>query len=110
MDEKGYMMGKGERCKVICRRGRKNPRLMHDESREWVTVIKAVSASGIVLPPMLINKKEAHYMGWYAALRKGDRATFSYSKKGWTDHELGVDWLEKNFEPATVERYVLQSY
>ena len=103
MDEKGFMMGKGERCKVICRRGRKNPRLTHDGSREWVTVIEAVSAAGVVLPPMLVNKGEAHYMGWYAALRKGDQATFSYSKKGWTDQELGVEWLEKNFEPATVE-------
>ena len=75
------MMGKGERCKVICGRGRKHPRLTHDGSREWVTVIEAVSAAGIVLLPMLINKGEAHCMGWYAALWKGDWATFSYSKK-----------------------------
>jgi len=61
------------------------------------------SAAGVILPPMLVNKGEAHYMGWYAALRKGDQATFSYSKMGWTDQELGVEWLEKNFEPATVE-------
>jgi len=104
MDEKGFMMGKGERCKVICRRGRENPRLTDDGSREGVTVIEAISVSGIVLPPMLINKGEAHYIGWYAALRKGDPATFSYSKKGWTDQELGVEWLEQTFEPATVER------
>ena len=68
MDEKGFMIGKGERYKVICRRGRKNPRLTHDGSREWVTVIEAVSTAGVVLPPMLVNKGEAHYMGWYAAL------------------------------------------
>ena len=103
MDEKGIMMGKGERCKVICRRGRKNSSLRHDGNREWVTVIEAVSAVGVVLPPMLANKGEAHYIGWYAALRKGDQANFSYSKKGWTDQELEVEWLENNFEPAIVE-------
>jgi len=110
MDEKGFMMGKGERCKVICRRGRKNGKVTNAGCREWVTVIEAVTASGIVLPPMLINKGEAHYKRSYAALRKGARATFSYTKKGWTNQELRVEWLEKSFEPAIVERYVLQSY
>jgi len=96
MDEKGFIMGKGERCKVICRSGRKDLRPTHDGSQEWVTVIVAVLVAGIVLPEMLINKGEAYYMGWYAALQKGDWATFSYSKKGWTNLEHWVEWLEKN--------------
>lgn len=96
MDEKGFIMGKGERCKVICRSGGKDLRPMHDGSPEWVTVIEAVSAAGIVLLVMLLNKGEAYYMGWYAALKKGDRATFSYSKKGWTNLEHWVEWLERS--------------
>ena len=62
MDEKGFMMGKGERCKVRCRGGRKNPRLTHDGSWEWVTVIEAFCAGRVILPPILVNKGEAHYM------------------------------------------------
>ncbi|PWW77961.1 CENP-B protein [Tuber magnatum] len=65
-------------------------------------MIEAVSAARIVLPLMLINKGEAHYMVWYAALQKGDQATFSYSKKGSTNQELGVEWQEKNFELSTI--------
>ena len=49
---------------------------MHDRSQEWVTVIEAVSAAGVVLPPILINKGQAHYMSFYADLPKGDQAPF----------------------------------
>jgi len=30
MDEKGFLMGQASRAKVICRRGRRNPRVTHD--------------------------------------------------------------------------------
>ncbi|RPB10741.1 hypothetical protein P167DRAFT_465153, partial [Morchella conica CCBAS932] len=65
MDEKGFIMGSASRCKVICRRGRRTPRLTHNGKRTWVTVIEAVSAAGIPLPPMIINEGAGHYQGWY---------------------------------------------
>jgi hypothetical protein len=68
----------------------KNPHLTHDRSREWVTVIEGVSAAGKGLPPMVINKGEAHYKGWYANLESHDIVTFGYSPKRWSDHELGI--------------------
>lgn len=101
MDEKGFMMGVANRCKVICKRGRRNPRLTQDGSREWVTVIEGVSAAGIALPPMVINKGEAHYKGWYAKLQEKDEATFGFSPKGWSDRELGLKWLVENFQKYT---------
>jgi hypothetical protein len=48
MDEKGFMMGMANKCKVICWRNRKNLHLTYDGSREWVTVIEGVSAAGKV--------------------------------------------------------------
>lgn len=63
MDKKGLMMGSAARCKVICRRGRRIPRLTHNRSRSCVTVIEAVSAAGVPLPPMIINQGTAHYKG-----------------------------------------------
>jgi hypothetical protein len=62
MDEKGFMIGIANKCKVICWRNKKNPHLIHNGSREWVIVIEGVSA-GKALPPMIINKEEAHYKG-----------------------------------------------
>lgn len=101
MDEKGFMMGVAAKVKVICRKGRKNPRLTHSGNRTWVTVIESVSASGMVLPPMVINQGSAHYKGWYAGVDHQDLATFSYSSKGWTDSNLGMSWLSDNFEKFT---------
>jgi hypothetical protein len=103
MEEKGFCMGVALRCKVICRRSRRIPRLTQDGAREWVTVIEAVSGDGKTLRPMVINKGVAHYMGWYANLTKKDLAFFGYSQKGWRNEYLGLKWLKENFQPATAE-------
>ena len=103
MDEKGFSIGVALRCKVICQRHRRIAHLTQDGSRDWVTVIEAVGGDGRVLQPMIINKGAAHYMGWYANLRKGDSATFSYSEKGWSNEYLGLKWLQENFEKDTAE-------
>lgn len=104
MDEKGFMMGVAKRCKVICKKRRRNPRLTHDGSRVWVTVIEAISGDGRTLPPMIINKGDGHYMGWYAALKDSDKAVFGYSPKGWSDQKLGFEWLVKDFEPNSAKQ------
>ena len=59
MDEKGFLLGIALKVKVICRRGRKNPRYSQDGNREIVTVIECVSAAGEVLTPMYIYKGSA---------------------------------------------------
>lgn len=109
MDEKGFMIGVAARCRVICRKGRRNPRLTHSGSREWVTVIESVSAAGVALPPMAINQGAGHYKGWYASITKKEVATFGYSPKGWTDSFLGIEWLQKNFEVYSAPVYVTLS-
>jgi len=104
MDEKGFMMGVALRCKVICRENRQSTTLTQDGSREWVTVIETVSGDGRVLRPMIINKGKAHYMGWYAKLKKQDLATFRVSEKGWSNEPLGLRWLKEVFDVETRER------
>jgi hypothetical protein len=49
---------------------------------EWVTVIEGVSVARKVLPPMVINKGEAHYKDWYANLKSHNIAIFGYLLKG----------------------------
>lgn len=98
------MMGVVLRCKVICKQGPRVGKLTQDGSREWVTVIEAVSGDGRVLWPMIINKGKAHYMGWYAKLKKKDLATFGVSEKGWSNEALGLRWLKEVFDMETRER------
>jgi len=106
MDEKGFMMGVALPCKVICRMGTRAVRLTPDESCERVTVIEAVSGDGRVLRPMIINKGQAHYMGWYAKLKKSRFGHFWVSKKGWSREMLGLRWLKEVFDSETREREV----
>jgi len=87
IDEKGFIMGVAAKAKVLCRRGRHNPRVTHDGKRELVTVIETVGADGSVLSPFVINKGAGHYMGWYNNLTEKEKSyRFSYyAPKGWTD-------------------------
>jgi hypothetical protein len=101
IDEKGFMIGRANQARVICLRGRRNPRLVMGGQRDWVTVLEGVSATGALLPPLIIHKGEAQYMGWHANVTKEEPAYFAFSKKGWTDNELGVEYLKQCFEPET---------
>ena len=67
-------------------------------------VIEAVSGDGRVLRPMIINKGKAHYMGWYAKLKKKDLATFGVSEKAWSNQARGLPWLKEVFDEETRER------
>jgi hypothetical protein len=95
MDEKGFILGKALKIKVIARRGRRNPRYTQDGTREMVTVVECVGADGCVLPPLYIYKGGSHTMGWHTAVQPEDQATFACSPRGWTDNELGLEWVER---------------
>ena len=73
----GIMLGQALKVKVICRKGRRNPRCTQNGNREMVTVIECVSADGSVLPPMYIYKGSSHRMGWHAAVQAQEKATFA---------------------------------
>ena len=42
-------------------------------------------------------------MGWHAAVHAQEKATFAFSKTGWTDRVLGLEWLAENFDNYTKE-------
>ena len=107
MDEKGFMIGLAARCKVIYNQlGHKGPiKVAEDGNRELLTVIECVSASGVVLPPLIIYKGSNHYMGWHQFTRQYPEAAefqFSYSPKGWTSRLLGFEWIKQLFHPSTM--------
>jgi hypothetical protein len=104
MDEKGFLMGRLSRVKVICCQGKKWNFKMQEGQRELITVIETVSAGGFVIPPTIVYKGEAQYSGCHALVKKGDTAYFSRSPTGWSNSLIGLDYLEKNFEPNTADR------
>ncbi|KDQ53043.1 hypothetical protein JAAARDRAFT_39757 [Jaapia argillacea MUCL 33604] len=81
MDEKGIQMG------------------VESGDRELVTIIEAVSATGRVLHPSVIYKGAHRDLSW--GKENPCHASISHSPNGWTDQELGLKWLQKDFEPKT---------
>jgi len=102
MDEKGFLLGISAKAKVICRAGRRPPRVTQDGTREMLTVIECVCAALYMLPSFTIFKGKAHYMGWHTETNDPD-AVFVYSPNGWTDNELGLEWLH-HFDRCTKDR------
>jgi hypothetical protein len=50
------------------------------------------------LPPWFIFKGKVQMKAWHSVLKSG---TISLSKNGWTDNELGLEWLKGCFEKET---------
>ena len=55
---------------------------MQDGKQAIITVIETSSAAGGLLSPMIIYKGQAHYRGWNALVKAGNKAYFAISDKG----------------------------
>ena len=84
MDEKGFILGKTNRTKVMARTGQQSPRTTHNGTRKLITIIKVCGAKQGMLPPMVVFKDTAHYKGWYTEVTEETHAYFAYSPKGYT--------------------------
>jgi len=74
-------------------------------------MIETVGGDGSVLPPLVIYKGAGPYMGWYQHI-KGlgcDEWQFFYSRTGWTNSYLGLEWL-KHFDKITAQRNKTSAY
>ncbi|GBE84500.1 Pogo transposable element with KRAB domain [Sparassis crispa] len=66
--------------------------------RENITVIVTICADGSATPSAVIFKGKGYQVSW-----KQDNpanASIGYSKKGWTNGEIGVEWI-KDFDERT---------
>ena len=101
MDETGFQMGVASTAKVICgsETRESHARSIQPGNREWVTIIIAINAAGSVLPPQIILAGKKHQSQWYSAIPKEYR--ISMSDNGWTNDDLGFEWLQEMFEKHT---------
>ena len=47
---------------MICHASHRNPSLIQDGGRDWVTMVEAISGEGQVLPLLIIFKANEHLM------------------------------------------------
>ena len=84
---------------------RTRPQLVQLGNREWVTVIQSICAAGYTTPPFIIYKGRVHISAWYEEADIPRNWKLSVSKNGWTNNELGLEWL-KHFDSYTKARQV----
>ena len=104
-DETGFQMGVIATARVITgtdRAGR--PRTIQPGNREWVTIIEAINARGITIPPLIIFEAVMHQAAWYKDIPHD--WTIGVSDNGWTTNEIGLIWLKEVFHKHTKDRTV----
>lgn len=104
MDETGIMMGMGGRSRIVVSKNLPQNYLRQDGDRGWITTIETISGANKALPPFIIfatrSQQSRHQLRWYPRNLPRDWA-FGISENGWTDNELGLEWLKSHFEPLT---------
>jgi len=102
-DKTGFAMSLGGGGTILCHGGTKDPRIIQDGKRSWVTVVEAIARYGKSVAPLIIHDSNAHLMGHHRNIKheKCTGAFFRHSKTGHTTIKITLDWLVKIFEPRT---------
>lgn len=102
MDEAGLMEGLGSNGYIVGNSRRRAITAKKPDSRTWITFVECISATGVYLPPVVIYKGKTVQQQWYPkALGSYKDWHFATSEKGWTNDEIGLEWLVKKFLPLT---------
>ena len=92
MDKKGFIMGVIAKVKIMISKYEFGGKYITQYgNRDWVSLIECVSLDGRVLKPWIIFKAKLKQKAWFEAL--GDKGSIATSENGWTDNEIGLDWL-----------------
>ena len=77
-----------------------------DGSREFITLLASISATGVVLPPALIYQGDSGTLQdtWVEDWVPDQEAYFAVSSKGWSSDEIGLKWLETIFQRCTAAK------
>ena len=77
-----------------------------DGSREFISLLACISATGVALPPSLIYKGDSDTLqsSWIEDWSPTSLAHFTVSSNGWSCNALGLHWLEAIFHRYTNNR------
>ncbi|KAF2182033.1 DDE-domain-containing protein [Zopfia rhizophila CBS 207.26] len=108
MDEKGFLIGVLNKLKrIFCKEDYDVGKLKgagQDGNRDWITLLASICADGSYLPPALIYQGESGDVqnSWLQDYEPSSQeAFFTASPTGWTNDNLGFEWLTKVFDRHT---------
>ncbi len=98
----------GATQRIMSREALENGRITYasqDGSREFISLLACINATGAALPPSLIYKGESTLQDtWLEDWLPKDTAHFAVSSNGWSCNALGLHWLEAIFHQHTSKR------
>ena len=111
MDEKGFLIGILSKTKRIFSRMAyeqgKLKQILQDGNREWITTIACICADGTSLSPGLIYQATSGKVQdtWLQDFDpQKQKSFFASSPSGWTNEDLGYQWLTTVFDRETKEK------
>ena len=101
-DKTGFAMGIIATIKVVTRANMPGkPYLIQPGQREWVTTIKYINLIGWSIPSTIIFKGKVYIEGWFGEYNLPRDWRIKLSTNGWTNNDIGLQWLKEVFLPAT---------
>ena len=111
IDEKGFLIGICNKMRrIVSIRALRSKKLLgasQDGSREFISLLAGICADGTaVLPALIYQGKSGDLMdSWIEDFDHSRQlAYFAASQKGWTNENLGIDWLQRVFESNTRQK------
>jgi DDE superfamily endonuclease len=96
MDESGLGLGRCTNQRVVGSSKSGRTYVKSPETREWVTIIEVVSATGRALRPTVIFKGKSVQTSWFHTEVDQDWL-YTTSENGWTSNNIGLSWLKEVF-------------
>jgi hypothetical protein len=102
MDEGGILEGVGINGLVLGSSRKRYTLHKQTGSRELITAVETISATGEALPPLIIFKGKWVQKQWFPKdLEPFKEWFFTASENGWTSDEIALAWLQSIFIPLT---------
>jgi len=96
-DESGFQCDQGK-CKIICRKGTKHPRLLaNSNDKTMYTVLFCCNAGGEYLPVNIIYKSKNLLHTWCSNGPKD--AQYNNTQSGWMETDQFYEWFKSLFLP-----------
>ena len=102
MDETGFQMGQSHSEYVVFNSTQGPPLSSISENTHWVSIIKCIALNRAIRPCMIFKGKQPE-TNWVPDTWELPHYLYAFSEKGWTDNDLGVDWLKRIFIPETFD-------
>ena len=92
IDESGVQANRNGYTRVFASRGTRNVQCVVPNEKEHLTILSAISASGVSIPNYYIFKGKRASKTYIQLCEDG--ATIGMSKKGWMDNHLFAQWMD----------------